>query len=75
MAAYIKQSPRSWKDILEKFRGQAYRDVYRAFGNLRHQLGRVIEPPYYPYTFSDSDFVGHLEPAPPTRTDHLNHLS
>jgi len=75
MAAYIQQSPRSWKDILQEFRGQDYRNVYRAFGNLRHQLGRVIEPPYYPYTFSDTDFAGPLNPVPPTRTDHLHHQS
>jgi hypothetical protein len=31
-----------------------------------------MEPPYYPYAFSDTDFVGDDEPAPPTRTHHLH---
>jgi UbiD family decarboxylase len=75
MGSFVRVQPRSWKEILEEYIGQNYRDVYRAFGNLRHELGRVMEPPYYPYTFSDTDFVGDDEPAPPTRTHHLHPLA
>lgn len=73
MRAFIQDSPRSWKDILEHFIGQNYRVVYRAFGNLRPELGRVMEAPYYPYTFcADGDFVGEAEPAAPSATHHLH---
>jgi hypothetical protein len=37
--------------------GQPYRPVYRAFSNLRHQLGRCDDEPWYRYTFSDTDFA------------------
>lgn len=76
MEAFITSAPRSWKDILEEYRGQDYRMVARAFGTLRPRLGRVVEPPYYPYAFksdpSDSDFIGEATPAEPGRTDHLH---
>ena len=64
MAAFIREEPRSWKEILEHFLGQPYRPVYQAFRNLR-QLGRVIDPPYFTYTFSDSDFVDDVPEPPP----------
>jgi 4-hydroxy-3-polyprenylbenzoate decarboxylase len=74
MEAFIEQQPRSWKEILTEFKGQNYRDVYRAFGALRPRLGRVVEPPYFPYTFSDEgDFVGKMDVAEPTKTDIRHH--
>lgn len=58
MEAFIRQKPRTWKEILEHFAGQPYPIVYRAFGQLRHHLGRIAdERPQYPYTFSHADFV------------------
>ncbi len=74
MEVFIDQQPRSWKEILIEFNGQNYRDVYRAFGTLRPRLGRVVEPPYFPYTFSDDgDFVGKMDVAEPTKTDIRHH--
>jgi 4-hydroxy-3-polyprenylbenzoate decarboxylase len=58
MRALINDKPRTWKEIVEHFAGQPYPLVYRAFGRLRPELGRMADQrPYYPYTFSDSDFV------------------
>jgi UbiD family decarboxylase len=58
MDALIRQQPRTWKELVEHFAGQPYPAVYRAFGRLRPKLGRMAdERPFYPYTFSDSDFV------------------
>jgi 4-hydroxy-3-polyprenylbenzoate decarboxylase len=54
----ILQSPRSWRDILTYFAGQPYPRVYRAFGRLRPQLGRMADQgPRYPYTIADTEFV------------------
>ena len=39
MESLIRSAPRSWKELLQHFRGQNYRDVYRAFGRLRPKLG------------------------------------
>ena len=76
MESLIRSTPRSWKDLLQHFHGQRYRDVYRAFGRLRPKLGRVVKPPYFPYAFSNSgDFIGKITAAPPSRTDHLHHSS
>ena len=78
MEQFITDDPRSWKDILEHFRGQDYRKVYRAFGTLRPRLGRVVEPPYFPYTFrgeGDDDFIGESEPAPASPTDRMHHVT
>ncbi len=66
MTAFIKQAPRSWRDILVKYHGQPYNLIYRAFGNLRHQLGRAGNKPWYGYTFADHDFA--FEPEPPVKT-------
>ena len=66
MTAFIKQAPRSWRDILVRYHGQPYNLVYRAFGNLRHQLGRAGNKPWYGYTFADHDFA--FEPEPPVMT-------
>ncbi len=57
MAALIREAPRTWKEILQHYNGQSYRTVYRAFSNLRHQLGRCDDAPWYRYTFSDTDFA------------------
>lgn len=76
MESLIRSAPRSWKDLLQHFHGQHYRDVYRAFGRLRPRLGRVVTPPYFPYAFSNSgDFIGEISAAPPNRTDRLHHAS
>ena len=76
MASLIKERPRSWKDLLEHFHGQHYRDIYRAFGNLRPKLGRVMEEPFFPYTFSDDgDFVGEHPEETVTRVDPKHHQS
>jgi 2,5-furandicarboxylate decarboxylase 1 len=63
MAMFIRQAPRSWKEILQKYHGQSYPLIYRAFGRLRHKLGRVGDSPWFRYTFSDHDFA--FEPEPP----------
>ncbi|MFA6916851.1 MAG: UbiD family decarboxylase [Parachlamydiales bacterium] len=57
MEKFIKEAPRSWKEILQKYHGQAYPLIYRAFSNLRHQLGRAGDSPWFRYTFSDHDFA------------------
>ncbi len=57
MTAFIKEAPRSWKEILLKFHGQPYPVIYRAFSNLRHELGRTNDSPWFRYTFSTSDFA------------------
>ena len=57
MAALIREAPRTWKEVLQHFIGQPYRNVYGAFSNLRHQLGRCDDEPWYRYTFSDTDFA------------------
>jgi len=76
MESLIRSAPRSWKEILQHFRGQNYRDVYRAFGQLRSRLGRVVRPPFFPYAFSDTgDFIDSSSAAPPTNVDRLHHKS
>jgi len=70
MTAFIKQTPRSWRDILQKYHGQPYNIIYRAFGRLRHQLGRAGDSPWFRYTFSDGDFA--FEPEPPTKTSNFD---
>jgi UbiD family decarboxylase len=58
MESFIREKPRTWKDVLEYFSGQPYPVLYRAFGELRPKLGRMAdERPFYPYTFAESDFV------------------
>jgi len=51
MEEFIKIAPRSWKEILENYRGQPYRSIYQAFSNLRHRLKRADDNPWYRYTF------------------------
>lgn len=57
MKEFIKAQPRSWKEILQQYHGQPYPVIYKAFGNLRHSLGREGDSPWYRYTFSDTDFA------------------
>jgi UbiD family decarboxylase len=59
MRDFIREVPRTWQEILERFAGQPYPRVYRAFGALRPTLGRMANAsPNFPYTFSESgDFV------------------
>ena len=58
MESFIREKPRTWKEVLEHFAGQSYPGLYRAFGELRPKLGCMADqPPFYPYTFADSDFV------------------
>jgi len=67
VAAFIRAAPRAWKEIVQKYHGQPYPIIYRAFGNLRHQLGRMNDAPWYRYTFCDHDFA--FEPGPPKTTN------
>jgi UbiD family decarboxylase len=57
MEAMIREKPRTWKEIVERFAGQPYPVLYRAFGKLRPKLGRVADHgPGFPYTFADQSF-------------------
>lgn len=56
-------------EILQQFNGQSYKVVYRAFSNLRHRLGRCDDPPWYRYTFSDTDFAVPVEASEPCDFD------
>jgi 4-hydroxy-3-polyprenylbenzoate decarboxylase len=72
MAALIREAPRTWKEVLQHYNGQPYRTVYRAFSNLRPQLGRCDDAPWYRYTFSDTDFAVDA-PEPPLSTFDPRH--
>jgi 2,5-furandicarboxylate decarboxylase 1 len=67
MATFIQQSPRSWKETLQKYHGQSYPLIYRAFGRLRPHLGRAGDSPWFRYTFADHDFA--FEPPPKRETN------
>jgi 4-hydroxy-3-polyprenylbenzoate decarboxylase len=69
MADFIRAAPRTWKEILQQYNGQPYKVVYRAFSNLRPQLGRCDDEPWYRYTFSDTDFAVHVGEAPSSNFD------
>jgi len=59
MTAFLEEKPRTWYEILQRFAGQPYAPVYRAFGQLRPKLGRRVDLiPTFPYTFSDTEFTG-----------------
>jgi len=73
MRAFIEEAPRTWRDIYGNYIGQNYQVMLRSFGNLRHELGRVNAPPLYPYTFSDSPFVGE-EPPPVEHNRDPRHM-
>jgi hypothetical protein len=51
------------------FIGQPYRAVCGAFSNLRHQLGRCDDEPWYRYTFSDTDFAVNVEASSSSNFD------
>jgi 4-hydroxy-3-polyprenylbenzoate decarboxylase len=70
MESLIHAAPRSWKEMLEHYNGQPYPVIYRAFGNLRHKLGRCSDAPWFRYTFSDHDFA--FEPAPEHRVSNFD---
>lgn len=53
MEAFIKVKPRSWKEILEKYHGQSYINIYQAFSTLRHRLGRADDSPWFRYMFAE----------------------
>ena len=69
MEAFVAAAPRSWYDILKHYHGQPYPVLYRAFGNLRHKLGRTNDPPWYRYTISDQPFAYEAKPQPPGHSD------
>ena len=49
MEAFIREKPRTWKEVVERFAGQPYPVIYRVFGALRPKLGRMAdERPFYP---------------------------
>ena len=52
MESFIRSAPRSWKELLQHFNGQNYRDVIVHSGG-RPKLGRTVQPPYFPYAFSE----------------------
>jgi 2,5-furandicarboxylate decarboxylase 1 len=72
MLALITASPRSWRDILSHYHGQAYPLIYRAFGNIRHRLGRVSDAPWYRYTISETPFAYDAHPKAPSNFDPLH---
>lgn len=58
---FIREMPRTWKEVLGQFGSQPYPALYRAFGRLRPRLGRVADDmPNFPYTFADTNFVTGL---------------
>jgi UbiD family decarboxylase len=63
MRDFIREVPRNWQEILERFAGQPYPAVYRVFGELRPRLGRVENAsPNFPYTLSEvGEFVKGTE--------------
>ncbi len=63
MTDFIKEAPRSWKEILTEYHGQPYAIIYRAFGNLRPLLGRVNDAPWFRYTFSSTNFADEATPS------------
>ena len=70
MTSFIQQAPRAWKEILQKYHGQPYATIYRAFSRLRHKLGRSGDEPWFRYTFCDHDFA--FEPKPPARESNFD---
>jgi 2,5-furandicarboxylate decarboxylase 1 len=64
-----REASRTRKEILLHFHGQPYRTVYGAFSNLRHQLGRCDDEPWYRYTFSDTDFAVNVQESAASNFD------
>ena len=75
MDALISAAPRSWHEILTHYHGQPYPVLYRAFGNLRHKLGRSNDAPWYRYTLSATPFSWEAKPQPMNHSDprHIKH--
>ena len=69
MEAFIAAAPRAWHEILKHYHGQPYPVLYRAFGNLRHKLGRTNDPPWYRYTLSDKPFAYEAKPQALNHSD------
>jgi 2,5-furandicarboxylate decarboxylase 1 len=72
MLALITTAPRSWREILVHYHGQPYPVTYRAFGNLRHKLGRRDDAPWYRYTVSDTPFAYEAQPRQSSNFDPLH---
>jgi 2,5-furandicarboxylate decarboxylase 1 len=68
-SASIAAQPRAWHEILKQYHGQPYPVLYRAFGNLRHKLGRTNDPPWYRYTLSATPFSWEAKPQPMNHSD------
>lgn len=69
METFIAAEPRAWHDILKHYHGQPYPVFYRAFGNLRHRLGRTNDPPWYRYTVSDKPIAWEARPQASNHSD------
>lgn len=69
MEAFIAAEPRAWYEILKHYHGQPYPVLYRAFGNLRHKLGRANDAPWFRYTLSDTPFAFEAKPQAPDHHD------
>ena len=69
METFITAAPRSWLEILTHYHGQPYPVIYRAFGGLRHRLGRTNDAPWYRYAISATPFAYDAKPAPPSNFD------
>lgn len=72
MEAFIKNQPRSWMEILQHYYGHPYPIIYRAFGNIRHKLGRTDDAPWYRYVISDTPFAFEKTPDAPSRSSALH---
>lgn len=48
---------------------EPYRSVYGAFTNLRHQLGRCDDGPWYRHTFSHTDFAVDVQESLRSNSD------
>jgi 2,5-furandicarboxylate decarboxylase 1 len=72
MLEFITASPRSWRELLDHYDGQAYPVIYGAFGNIRHKLGRVNDAPWYRYTVSSTPFAYEAHPKAPSNFDPLH---
>lgn len=72
MEAFIGAGPRAWHEILKQYHGQPYPVLYRAFGNLRHKLGRTNDPPWYRYALSATPFSREAKPQPANHSDPLH---
>ena len=69
MEAFTGAEPRTGHDVLKQYHGQPYPVLYRAFGNLRHKLGRTNDPPWYRYTLSDKPFAWQAKPQALNHSD------